>query len=1600
MLDDDKLIELLVRRDELLEQGHEAPPEAVCQDCPQLADEYKARLEVLRRTDWLFDTRSVNDEESVTSAWTAAAAAETDLPVSSLTVEAFLHAIANSGLMTAEEIEEVRSSDSGEPPVDSRSLAGQLVRQKKLTPYQASVLLAERDDPLLLDRYIILDTIGSGGMGVVFKALHRSLDRVVALKMLPPRAVDSEEKVKRFRREVKTAAMLTHPNIVITHDAHEANSVHFLVMEYVNGSDLNQLVKTRGPLPATTAVDYVLQAARGLEHAHAQGIVHRDIKPGNLLLDANGTVKVLDLGLARLKSSNGTTLQTDDLTSAGDVMGTAAYMSPEQAANTHDADARSDVYSLGCTLYFLLTGRPPYKADTFVNTILAHREQPIPSLTEQRDGVPEDVIALYRRMMAKKPDDRYPSMTAVIQAIDECQAAWKEPAVAEPPAAERTTAQFPDTVVSRPKPSGKGKLWRWAAGAIGLALVAWLVFSVVFKVRTPEGTLVVKVNEPAAEVQIDGGKVTLTTPGEGQSVEIEVDAGTHLLKVRKGGFETFTKEFSIRAKGKEVVKATLVPIARPTASLDGTQPPAPLADKEAPPAADPHRQAAQTILNLGGRVAVLSVQGQQQVNDPSQLPSGRYALLHISLSDKGREVTDANTRFLDDLKYVNQLELDDTSITDETLQHVCRVENLPHATLTRTKITDRGVSLLAELKDLRNLEINDNPQIGDGACSAIARLTRLRFLDLSGTSITDAGLAPLAALMNLRDLRLNDCKRITAGGLLHLQQLPSLQQLPLRGTSISDEAVVVLSQFRNLRLLDLRDTQVSQDGAGRLQALMPDCAVLHPSLPARPGERQAAQWILQWILDDGGVLGSYGSRPIESVPEASFAIPNLVFNDRDKYPTSGAANLVGMSSIAWLSWSYLTGSDAECEFIGKLRSLSRLQLHAHDLSEVGLARLKGLTELEVCGIYSEKIDDAGLAHLGVFQHLQNLGLPGVHITGDGLAHLGALGDSLLQLSLANRPKLRGSALAHLTQLTRLRLLDLSDTPVADDAVPHLRRMTSLRILVLARTKISPAGAADLQQALPDCVVLHESLENVPFAARPKDSTPPDSPPSATVADPHRRVAEAVLRLGGQVDLAVMGKPCPRVSHIDQLPPGRFGVKRVGLNGNEGSVGSDLEFLDSLKYLYVLDLIDLPIADDDLRHVGRVENLRQLRLVGTRVTDQGLSHLSGLSDLQALDLQGNPGIRDESACREIAKLTGLRMLNLSDTLISDQDLPRLSSLRELRKLHLSQCPRITGAGLGQLEGLASLQALTLRSAVAVSDDAVDGLAKLGNLRLLDLRKTPVTKEGAARLQELLAHCTVLHETLPAGPGELRAARWLVDHGYTPNLYDPHGYKSASSTPVPEEAFGICFLTLDSPGSGAADLAGMRCLQELNWSQLKNADAECESIGQLKGLYQFVLPSSDISTIGLERLKPLTELEILGLGDCRNIHDESLVHLSAFTHLRDLGLDLTRISDEGLRHLAPLENSLRSLNLARCPNISGAGLRHLTGLTKLRCLWCQGTPLTDEALPHLQQMKSLRILDVSETKLSAEAAAALQKALPDCVVLHESLADVPFGEQPNG
>ena len=370
-------------------------------------------------------------------------------------LDKFARSLSDCGLMTAEEVDAfIRGLPADRQPQDARALAKEMLRYNRLTRFQVQAVYEGKARVLVLGNYVILDKIGEGGMGQVFKAQHRRMERVVALKVLPEAAMSSPEAVQRFQREVKAAARLSHPNIVTAYDADEAGGVHFLVMEYVEGKDLASLVEERGTLSVDRAVDYLRQAAKGLKYAHGQGIVHRDVKPSNLLLDKTGTVKVLDLGIARVREEPGSADATADaaLTREGAVMGTLDFMSPEQGLNTKNADARSDVYSLGCTLFWLLVGEPIYAGDTLMAKLLAHREQPVPSLRHLRNDVPPSLDTLFRRMVAKKPIDRQQSMTEVIADLSTCVAPKRSGGVRPAPAPRPTaeTVDFPGTTMAAP----------------------------------------------------------------------------------------------------------------------------------------------------------------------------------------------------------------------------------------------------------------------------------------------------------------------------------------------------------------------------------------------------------------------------------------------------------------------------------------------------------------------------------------------------------------------------------------------------------------------------------------------------------------------------------------------------------------------------------------------------------------------------------------------------------------------------------------------------------------------------------------------------------------------------------------------------------------------------------------------------------------------------------------------------------------------------------------------------------------------------------------------------------------------------------------------
>jgi serine/threonine protein kinase len=312
-------------------------------------------------------------------------------------------------------------------PPAAEALAKVLVRAGTLTGYQATMILLGQGRRLEVGKYLLIDRIGGGGMGQVFRVRHRTLRRLSALKLLGREAARHGASAARFRREAEAAARVNHRNIVTMFDFDEHEGRGFLVMELIEGPNLQGLVAQEGPLPVARAVDLVTQTARGLRAAHAAGIVHRDIKPSNLLLTPDGVVKIADLGLARLSfaDADGNSNADDrdagrpvaDLTKSGIVLGTAHYVAPEQALRPREVDRRADLYSLGCTLFELLTGRPPFAGQTVAQVLVAQCQLPPPDLRAARPDVPPALDALYRRLMAKDPDDRPASCDEVLAAL-------------------------------------------------------------------------------------------------------------------------------------------------------------------------------------------------------------------------------------------------------------------------------------------------------------------------------------------------------------------------------------------------------------------------------------------------------------------------------------------------------------------------------------------------------------------------------------------------------------------------------------------------------------------------------------------------------------------------------------------------------------------------------------------------------------------------------------------------------------------------------------------------------------------------------------------------------------------------------------------------------------------------------------------------------------------------------------------------------------------------------------------------------------------------------------------------------------------------------
>jgi serine/threonine protein kinase len=332
-------------------------------------------------------------------------------------LENFLQLLEASRLLDERQMRKTRLRAAGQP--DPSAIAARLVERGHLTRWQSRMLLAGKSGPFFLRQYRLLRPLGQGGMGSVFKALQPGVNRIVAVKVLSGRALKDERANIRFRREIRAAAALDHPHIIQAFDADCAEDKYFLVMEYVGGRDLKRWIKTVGRSPVGWSCECVRQAALGLQYAHERGIVHRDIKPSNLLLARRRAgepphVKIADFGLARAGIE---IAETEGLTRVGQSLGTSEYVAPEQALDSSTADIRADIFSLGCTLFELLTGELPFPGKNALERLTARLQNEAPSICSLRADLPVDVDRIAKRMMAREPEVRFQTPAEVAEAL-------------------------------------------------------------------------------------------------------------------------------------------------------------------------------------------------------------------------------------------------------------------------------------------------------------------------------------------------------------------------------------------------------------------------------------------------------------------------------------------------------------------------------------------------------------------------------------------------------------------------------------------------------------------------------------------------------------------------------------------------------------------------------------------------------------------------------------------------------------------------------------------------------------------------------------------------------------------------------------------------------------------------------------------------------------------------------------------------------------------------------------------------------------------------------------------------------------------------------
>ncbi len=1181
--------------------------------------------------------------------------------------EDFLKRIEESGLLNdsiVEQKDRLRAVTSGE------EVAADLVRQKLLTAYQSEVLLSGEDVPLVLGDYVVTESIGRGGMGYVLKARHRRMKRTVAIKFLLKSLTDSDDLRRRFEREVEAAAQLDHQNIVTAYDAGVHEGSHYLVMQYVDGEDLSQIVKSSGPMEIPDAVDVIRQAALGLGYAHDRGVIHRDIKPGNLLLDSEGVVRILDMGLARMMPSPGDELEGGahaDLTNTGSVMGTIDYMAPEQALDAKSVDHRADIYALGCTLYFLLTSNPPFRNETVMRRLLAHREQPAPRISEYRPGARPELDEIFATMMAKSPDDRYPSMKHLVVALDslglndsedEQMATLDVPDegiggfVGLPGARVPSNSESETSPATSPQP-GKESL----AGA-----TRRLPVSDVTILETPTNVSALNNLDDAEPAPLAGTPDTDFT-GVGETI-----IGGSRSVAGAAAARTASPPLPwklIASVGLAVVALIAFLMTRPEPAAEDEEPSKSAAVATAPqndtPSDDPQRpdrpetqspdrRAAEGVLRLGGSVWVGS--NFQQIVDPADLPTGHFVVTKIDLSNK-KNIED---KFLENFRGLADLQLlilSESSITDRGLANLTNEGRQPLPSLQRlhlddTKISQDGLRFLSGSRDLSELWL-EGTAITDGA--VLDQFPKLKELGLGHTSLTTDELQEIIARFPQLNLLTIDGLHLTETMARTLADLPELRDLYLRKLT-SDFEPDHLARLPLLTELYVNsdDSTVFDDDFWKVVA----------------GLHQLQTLMCQGVTDQALAK----SRPMPQT-EQLIVISKVVTGE------SLAKTMSKFPNVSSLMVKYSDWTDNNVQQLRSLKSLRKIDLTGNKASAEAIKALSAA--LPKCQIISDHgTFEPTVAVMSPDRRAAEavLKLGGAVWVGSDFQQVVDSADLptekfvVTKIDLSQKKNIEDEFLANFRGLVDLQSFILTETSITDCGLANLtdegrQPLPSLQRLDLDGTKISQTGLQFLSgsHALWELRLNGTSVEKPSVLSQFPNLTVFDIADTSLTSDDLQIIAEFSNLERLTMDANRLTETMTRtVADLAKLRA--LKLRNLPSDFEPGHLAR----FPLLSELYV-DTDDSAVFDDDFwKAIAGLQELHILMCKG--VTDESLAKAHSTPQVEVLIVMSRV-VTAEAFVKSMSNFPNVKSLTVNYSDWTDHDVKQLHGLKSLGKIDLTK-----------------------------------------------------------------------------------------------------------------------------------------------------------------------------------------------------------------------------------------------------------------------------------------------------------------------------------------